>query len=110
MRGAEGAPCFLFAVICLPQADDAAVAGCPGKDVEPVADISRGDDARLSVIGSCVCLMGCGGPVETVQRGEVYAMLAQVVLAFGLVPVPHLYAYIKLPDKGESGGGGLRWG
>ncbi len=112
MRGAEGAPCFLFAVICLPQADDAdaAKAGRPGEDVEPVADVARCDDPRLSVIGSCVCLMGCGGPVKAVQRGEVDAVLVQVVLAFGLVPVPHLYAYIKLPGKGECGVGRVKVG
>jgi len=86
------------------------VAGCPGKDVEPVTDIARRDDARLSVIGSGVCLMGCGGPVESVQRGEVYAVLSQVVLAFGLVPVPHLYAYIKFPGKGECGVGRVKVG
>lgn len=81
VSGAEAAPCFLFAVICLPQADDAdaAVAGCPGEDVEPVADVASGDNARLSVIGSCVCLMGCGGPIEPIQRGEVDAVLSQVV-------------------------------
>jgi hypothetical protein len=88
------------------------MAGRPGEDVEPVPDVARGDDARLVVVGSGVCLMGGRGPIERIQRGEIDAVLAQVCLAFGFVSVPHLYAYIKLPGKGECGvgRGGFRWG
>jgi hypothetical protein len=37
-------------------------------------------------------------------------MLGEVGLAFGFVPVPHLYAYIKGKCKGEGRGGMVKEG
>lgn len=51
-----------------------------------------------------------GEPVEPYRFCEVDTVLTQVRLAFGFVPVPHLYAYIKLPGKGECGVGRVKVG
>ena len=76
--------------------------------MQPTADDSNGVHTFLAIVAAQVGFDLCRGPVETVKRGEVYAVLGAIGLAFRLVPVPHLYAYIKCQARGSVGWEGLR--
>lgn len=78
--------------------------------MQPILDVTDSDEPILAIVAPVVRLDLRCCPVELLKRGEVDAVLAQVRLAFGLVPVPHLYAYIKLPGKGECGVGRVKVG
>lgn len=78
--------------------------------MDHLTDLAERDPPIFAIVAAEVGFDQCRLPIEPVQRGEVDAVLAQIVLAFGLVPVPHLYAYIKLPGKGECGVGRVKVG
>lgn len=78
--------------------------------MQPRADAARGDDPRFAIVRAGVGFVRGGRPVEALDFGKVDAVLGQVGLALGLVPVPNLYAYIKFAGKGECGVGKVKRG
>lgn len=78
--------------------------------MQPILDVTDSDEPIFAIVAPVVRLDLRCRPIELRKRGEIDAVLFSVRLSFGLVPVPHLYAYIKLPGKGECGMGRVKVG
>ena len=103
-----------FPCVRLSQADQPHSAGadCPDADVNPVADQTGRNEAAFPIVAPRILSRDRCGPIEPVNLRKVDAMPGPVRLTLRLVPVPHLYAYIKSGSSpwGRVGVAGLTGG